>query len=85
MSLVDTFQLPTQKKWVINNKCTGCRDCLEHCPMDAIQRTPNNHVPPYQINSNICVVCDVCRASLFCPLNCFYEMPLDTHILPKST
>jgi NADH-quinone oxidoreductase subunit F len=45
-------------RYSINEACTGCTICAQHCPVDAIPMTPyERHV----INSDLCTRCDSCR------------------------
>ncbi len=49
-------------RYTINDRCTGCTLCAQHCPVDAIPLTPyQRHV----INTDICTRCDTCR--VVCP------------------
>ncbi len=49
-------------RYTINERCTGCTLCAQHCPVDAIPLTPyQRHV----IQSDVCIRCDTCR--VVCP------------------
>jgi NADH-quinone oxidoreductase subunit F len=51
-------------KYVVQDNCTGCTICAQHCPADAIAATPyQRHV----IDTDKCTRCDVCRVD--CPEN----------------
>ena len=51
-------------QYVIQDNCTGCTICAQHCPVDAIPLTPYRR---HRINTDLCTRCDVCRAD--CPEN----------------
>ena len=51
-------------RYVVQDNCTGCTICAQHCPADAIPLTPYRH---HQINVELCTGCDVCRTD--CPEN----------------
>ncbi len=45
-------------KYVVNDACTGCTLCAQHCPVNAIPLTPYQR---HQINLDLCTRCDSCR------------------------
>ena len=45
-------------KYSINDRCTGCTLCAQHCPVDAIPLVPYRR---HQINLDLCTRCDSCR------------------------
>lgn len=49
-------------RYTINNRCTGCTLCAQHCPVDAIPMTPYQR---HAIQSDRCTRCDTCR--VVCP------------------
>jgi NADH:ubiquinone oxidoreductase subunit F (NADH-binding)/Pyruvate/2-oxoacid:ferredoxin oxidoreductase delta subunit len=49
-------------KYTVNDHCTGCTICAQHCPVDAIPMTPYLR---HRIDSEICTRCDTCR--VVCP------------------
>jgi len=51
-------------KYVVQDNCTGCTICAQHCPVNAIPLTPYHR---HQINTDLCTGCDVCRVD--CPEN----------------
>ncbi len=51
-------------RYVVQDKCTGCTICAQHCPAHAIPLTPYRR---HQINAELCTRCDVCRID--CPEN----------------
>ena len=50
--------------YVVQDTCTGCTVCAQHCPSDAIPATPYRR---HRIDDERCTRCDVCR--LVCPEN----------------
>jgi len=44
--------------YVINDRCTGCTLCAQHCPVDAIPMTPYQR---HKIDDAKCTRCDSCR------------------------
>ncbi len=50
--------------YVVQDTCTGCTLCAQHCPSDAIPAAPYHR---HRINDERCTRCDVCR--LICPEN----------------
>ena len=50
--------------YVVQDNCTGCTICAQHCPVNAIPLTPYHR---HQIISDLCTRCDVCRVD--CPEN----------------
>ena len=51
-------------RYVVQDNCTGCTICAQHCPASAIPLTPYRR---HQINVELCTGCDVCRTD--CPEN----------------
>jgi NADH-quinone oxidoreductase subunit F len=51
-------------QYVVQDNCTGCTICAQHCPANAIPLTPYRR---HWINADICTRCDVCRVG--CPEN----------------
>jgi len=49
-------------KYVVQDNCTGCTICAQHCPSDAIPITPYQR---HKIDTDKCTRCDVCRVD--CP------------------
>lgn len=50
---------------VVNNNCTGCRACVEFCPVDCIETLPAGTHPdqviqPVQIRFDECIGCSIC-------------------------
>lgn len=59
-----------RKIWVIDKTCMSCNTCAPHCPMEAIVRV-NGRPNQYQVHPDKCIVCDLCHASLTCPIESF--------------
>ena len=51
-------------QYVVQDNCTGCTICAQHCPAGAIPSTPYTR---HRINLDLCTRCDVCRVD--CPEN----------------
>lgn len=51
-------------EYVVQDNCTGCTICAQHCPANAIPLTPYQR---HRIDSALCTRCDVCRVD--CPEN----------------
>ena len=51
-------------RYVVQDNCTGCTICAQHCPANAIPLAPYHR---HQINVELCTGCDVCRTD--CPEN----------------
>jgi len=49
-------------QYVVQDNCTGCTLCAQHCPVGAIPMTPYRR---HRIDADICTRCDVCRVD--CP------------------
>ena len=49
-------------QYVVQDNCTGCTLCAQHCPVNAIPMTPYRR---HRIDADICTRCDVCRVD--CP------------------
>jgi Na+-translocating ferredoxin:NAD+ oxidoreductase RNF subunit RnfB/predicted transcriptional regulator len=49
---------------VNQENCTGCSECINRCPMDAITLNSDNKA---EVNSGLCIGCGVCAH--FCPQN----------------
>jgi NADH-quinone oxidoreductase subunit F len=45
-------------KYRVQENCTGCTICSQHCPVDAIPMTPYQR---HEINLDLCTRCDSCR------------------------
>ena len=64
--------------YVITDPCIDLKDatCLEVCPVDCIESTPNDR--QYYINPDLCIVCEQCV--LVCPVDAImleHEVPLE--------
>lgn len=53
-------------------KCTGCGNCLDYCPMNAISLVSGCAT----IDQDECVECSVCLRAECCPVQAFYRPPL---------
>lgn len=51
-------------QYVVQDNCTGCTICAQHCPANAIPLAPYQR---HRINTDLCTRCDVCRVD--CPAN----------------
>jgi len=51
-------------QYVVQDNCTGCTICAQHCPVNAIASTPYRR---HRIDTELCTRCDVCRVD--CPEN----------------
>ena len=49
--------------YIITDKCEGCGDCMEECPVDAISEQGGT----YTIDVDSCVDCDTCAE--VCPVD----------------
>ena len=49
-------------QYVVQDNCTGCTICAQHCPADAIPAVP---FQIHEIDMDKCTRCDVCRVD--CP------------------
>jgi len=49
-------------QYVVQENCTGCTICAQHCPVEAIEATPFRM---HEIDLDKCTRCDVCRVD--CP------------------
>ncbi len=56
-------------QYVVQDNCTGCTLCAQHCPVNAIPLTPYRR---HRINTDLCTRCDVCRVD--CPENAITVM-----------
>ena len=56
-------------QYVVQDNCTGCTLCAQHCPVNAIPLTPYRR---HKINADLCTRCDVCRVD--CPENAITVM-----------
>jgi len=56
-------------QYVVQDNCTGCTICAQHCPVNAIPLTPYRR---HRIAADICTRCDVCRVD--CPENAIVIM-----------
>ena len=51
-------------QYVVQDHCTGCTICAQHCPVGAIPAAPYRR---HEIDTALCTRCDVCRVD--CPEN----------------
>jgi ferredoxin/coenzyme F420-reducing hydrogenase delta subunit len=61
---------PEQASVVDESHCTGCTQCFQDCPYDAIQMVPRTHSPDERhselvarVQSDLCVSCGICAGS----------------------
>jgi 2-oxoglutarate ferredoxin oxidoreductase subunit delta len=65
----DDFEPPRGKVYIIDDRCKGCRFCIEFCPMDVLEESEKfnskGYHPPEVTNPDACVNCQLCE--LICP------------------
>lgn len=65
---------------VLEEKCSGCKVCLQACPFGAISRNEDRQAA--QVNPALCLGCGTCAAS--CPCNAIQQYGFDdTQILSE--
>lgn len=50
---------------VDEDNCTGCEACVPFCPVDCIEKNPDDKydfpiIPPVQVRFNECIGCQIC-------------------------
>ena len=53
------FAISKSNIFVESNSCVGCGDCIDVCPVDAIQLIDGRAV----INAELCIDCEICIKS----------------------
>jgi len=65
----DDFEPPKGIVHIIDDRCKGCRFCIEFCPMDVLKESEKfnakGYHPPEVLNPESCVYCQLCE--LICP------------------
>jgi 2-oxoglutarate ferredoxin oxidoreductase subunit delta len=65
----DEFEPPKGIVHVIDDRCKGCRFCIEFCPMDVLEESERfnakGYHPPEVVKPEACVYCQLCE--LICP------------------
>ena len=59
--------------------CTGCKVCVDACPLDVIRFDESKGVP-YSAYPEHCDFCLACETT--CPVNCIYVTPTRQQRLP---
>ena len=49
------------KKWIDNNKCTGCMACANICPRDAIEMQSDKSGFKHPVVTDKCIECGLCK------------------------
>ena len=57
-----------EHRWIDQNLCVGCGNCISVCPMGAIRLQEKSQIDP-----NECAECGVCFRSRVCPKNAIKE------------
>jgi 2-oxoglutarate ferredoxin oxidoreductase subunit delta len=65
----DSWEAPKGKVYIIDERCKGCRFCIEFCPRKVLEESDKynsrGYHPPEVINPDDCVHCELCE--LICP------------------
>lgn len=65
----DKFKKHKGKITILEERCKGCKFCIEFCPRGVLEESdkfnPKGYHPPRVINEEACVACGLC--GLICP------------------
>ncbi len=65
----DSWEPPKGKVYIIDERCKGCRFCIEFCPKKVLEESDKfnskGYHPPEVVNPDECVNCELCE--LICP------------------
>ena len=65
----DKIKVPKGEVHILEDRCKGCRFCIEFCPKEVLEQSGGFNVkgvhPPQVKNGAICVDCSFCAA--VCP------------------
>ena len=62
---------------IIQEKCTGCWECIPYCPLAAIKVKDEGVFPTADVNQDECVECAVCLRAEICPTEAIYQPELE--------
>lgn len=65
----DKIKIPNGEVHIFNDRCKGCSFCVEYCPRDALEMSPEfnakGYHPPRVKNPQACLECHLCE--MLCP------------------
>jgi len=65
----DTIEVPKGKVYILENRCKGCKFCVEFCPRKCLEVSTKfnekGYHPPVLKNEADCIACGFCE--LICP------------------
>jgi len=66
---IDKVKVPLGEVHIVKDRCKGCGFCIEYCPQDVLDFSPEfnalGYHPPQVINPGECVNCGLCE--ILCP------------------
>lgn len=68
-----------EKMKIDTEKCSGCLECIDYCPVNCIQELDGMG----HIDQDECVECGVCRNVEVCPTDAIY-MPEESFVYPRA-
>jgi 2-oxoglutarate ferredoxin oxidoreductase subunit delta len=80
----ERVKIPEGELHILKERCKGCGFCVEYCPKDVLELSPEfnskGYHPPIVINGAICVHCQLCEMlcpefAIFCVLKNEKEQP----------
>lgn len=80
------IKIPRGQTYIIPQRCKGCNFCIEFCPEDVLEESPNLNAKGYHYpvvaadKQEACVHCGFC--TMICPEFAIYTKEIEEEVSP---